>query len=168
MWYNILYMARKKRADSYSKNYAKQFYELSCQGYFPSEIGPKLGVLTKYLQKWSSDPRKPEFIKAWENGREACRAFHSRKYQEMIGQDKTRAFDLEGQKYILKTRFADEWQEKKEHKIDINDTTQLTDEQLNKRLEAYLHRQTLQESLKSIVFKDIEQEDSQNKDDSLH
>jgi len=135
---------------NYKKTYAKEFFNLSSNGYFPTEIAAKLGVPLKHLQRWSKDVRKPEFGQAWDLGKEACEAFHISKLNKMIDEGASGPM-LQSQQFILTKKFKENWSDKQEAKIELTSTEQMTDEQLKAQITRYLLKPNTKNLLKQIL-----------------
>lgn len=145
-------MPRKKaeKRYSYKKDFAQKFYSLSSQGAFPIQIATILGVLLEHLQRWATDPRKPEFGHAWKEGKEACEAYHIHTLNEMIKNGASGPV-IDAQKYILRVRFKEGWAEKQESKVEISETEKLTDKEIHAKIARHLLKPSTRDLIKQLA-----------------
>lgn len=132
-------MAKKrdfsKFGSNYKKAYADKFYELCCQGFSLAQIAHAMELEEQVLIKWSEDPKKKEFGRAYRAGKTACEAYHAELLDQMI-KGKSTQVALQTQLKRLQTLFPDTWNIATKTDVVVEDKTKaLSDEQLMNRIE---------------------------------
>lgn len=82
------YVLPPKMVDNPNRGWQKCFPELFLQlceqGYWITEIAYFLNVTEEKLDKWSKDPRKPAFQRAYKMGANAAEAYHLMMFKNLI------------------------------------------------------------------------------------
>ena len=132
---------------NYKKSFAKTFYDFCCQGYCLAQIAHAMQVEEQVLVKWSDDPKKKEFGRAYRAGKTACEAFHAELLDQMI-KGKATQVALQTQLKRLQTLFPDTWNIASKTDVVVEDKTKsLSDDQLLGRIE-YLKKKLKLEDTK--------------------
>lgn len=118
----------------YTDKMPDRYYEYRSQGLTQIQTAKRLGVTAPTLSNWAKDESKPEFQEAFKAGDEAYQAWCEDKvHGALTGDLKFTSGQLELLKFTLKARFREDWAEKKESTININDKTKdLSGEELDK------------------------------------
>ena len=141
-------MAKKRDfsqvAPHYKKQLADSFYQYCCQGLDFAQISHEMAIPEEYLLKWARDDRKKEFGRAYEAGRTACEAYHSKLLDEMIHGKATQAA-LQTQFKRLQTLFPERWNVATKQEVKLEDPySSLSEEELNKRIGSLLKKESLE------------------------
>lgn len=133
---------RQPWRSAYTEDMPLKLYEMRSEGKTMSQVAKALGVTKKTLYNWANDPDKEEFKEALEAGFEASQAWHEDLIYDIIAGTK----DCKGaQKDLIqmkmRTHFREDWAEKRESTININDQTKtLTDAELDEKVEMMLNK----------------------------
>lgn len=126
----------------YTPELAEKFIELKTQGLSTLEVAAIFNVARKTIYQWKDDPKKPEFIKAWEIGRDREEA-----YWERMGREGTQGmfpkFNAVSYIYNMKTRFGGHWKDDGKHNTLSIDAKyeNLSEKELNKLIQEKLDKQ---------------------------
>ena len=123
------------RRSGYRKRYAKEFYDLCCQGLFLTQIAHKLNVSKKSLKDWSKSKKYPDFVLAYERGMEACQSFHEGLLADMIeGRLSVSAAAIQQQRDRLRVQFKDDWSDNKQEIKIESSYERMSDDELQNQL----------------------------------
>lgn len=129
-----------KFGSNYKKSYANKFYDLCCKGLSLAQIAHEMQLEEQVLVKWSDDPKKKEFGRAFRAGKTACEAYHVSLLDEMIKGGSTQAA-LQTQLKRLQTLFPDTWNVATKQAIEVEDKTKtMSDDQLLARIEYFKNK----------------------------
>ena len=117
--------ARKRPWQSkFTDKTSEDYYNLRAQGYTMAQAAKRLGTTRRTITNWSKDPEKPEFQEAFKAAEEAHLAWcEDRVHNILTGAEKATASQIDLLKFKLRARFREDWAEKKESTININDQT---------------------------------------------
>ena len=126
----------------YQPHFPSEIVRLGSEGKSQTQMAAALGVDRHTIANWSKDPAKPEFKEAMRLALTLAEA-----YWENIGQQGTRGnlpkFIPASWIYMMKCRYADNWREVNESKIDLNNTVKtMTDEELEETIKALVARKS--------------------------
>ncbi len=147
----------KKTGFKTAKAVLTPFLDLCSKGYSLTQISAELDVPKDTLIAWSTSKGKNEqsFVKAFRQGQTLWQAYHENLLQKMIsGEDgkKYASAEISAQQFILKTQFKDSWTEKQDPtKIEINNVSRLSDEQLEQQILHLLSKSNIKNYLSNSV-----------------
>lgn len=112
-------------------------FVLMSKGQSMVQVASFLGVTTRTLRNWFSDPRKPEFKEAVERGKVAAEAFwEDIGMRGMVGEIKD--FKPATWQFYMKSRFHQDWADINRSEIEIkNGPTKLSDEEIEDKIKEY-------------------------------
>lgn len=142
-------MAKKrdfnKVAIPYNKKLCDQFYDLCCKGLDFAQISHEMQIPEETLLKWAKDDRKKEFGRAFDAGKTACEAYHSKLLDEMILGKATQAA-LQTQFKRLQTLFPERWNVATKSEVKVEDPySQLSEQELNQRIMGLLKKDSVEQ-----------------------
>lgn len=117
----------------YYKKLPEDFLNWMKEGESEVQVAARIGVAIGSLYRWAKDPRKLEFMKAWELGRQAAHAYWEARLQDVAtGKKSGNAATIQ---YYMKVRFKGQWLEDGSNKHSIETTVKkyedLSDNELN-------------------------------------
>ena len=143
---------RKKKQSRYYEGLPEDLLKWMSEGASVVQCAKNVGVSANTLHRWSKDPRKPAFTKAWDLGHEASEAYWEGQLQEAAkGQTKGNATLM---LYYMKVRFKKHWlDDGTTNKLEVTTKKyeELSDDELNKVLENKLS--------KDIILKQLPQKE---------
>lgn len=147
----------------YSKQRANEFYELCLQGLDLAQCAHQMQVTEEVIMKWAKDDRKKEFGRAYDAGKTACEAYHSKLLDDMILGKATQAA-LQTQFKRLQTLFPDRWNVATKSEVKIEDPyAEMTDKELDLRLSSLIKKR--QEAGIRLEVVDKPREDVKGRED---
>ena len=147
-----------KWGTAYKTKYDNLMYDLACQGKTLTQIAQILEVDVDALRKWADDDRKKSFQRAYKAAQQAFQAYHEELYQMMREREikGVTAAEIQAQRDFLKTMCAEDWSKPEKRELEVTQKTdEMSETELNARLERLLNSDGTRNYMREIVEKDF-------------